>query len=568
MTDILQEINVRSSPKRIKFCTVEGRTSTKEIRICNVSERNSNDTISQETAPKSYISNTEKEKICLANILDFTQLFLRDNRHLRDRLYITSKNEFGVSKCVCSTIRPELLPFPKLHDIDECSKFVSHYMDYEPLEDPCKPPCTLPSPSQVLKWGVGDSFDLSVLLASFLIGSGRDAYVVYGTAPRSICIRDRSKMTSMYGMKRKTNSLEFQGSNTREEEAADFEELKQIRNYLKTMTNSCDNGVNDSIPISTTTTTNNEVIIETDDEENSINKNVSESKYCHSWVLVKPRLHDPPGETYFFIEPSTGQRYSCYEPSCPYIQIFAMWNTNNYWINKTKNGSMKELDFTTEDVWEPVFYTTINSSTFKSTVSTNLLEIKEKRITFDPPFSWVENLCIPLDSFAFQYPPNGCRVLLYDSAKVELLSEGVHKQGLRKRITSYSDHTQIDVLECLEYFGKNRKDFLTRRIRFPMEMSFHECFSPKHVVSLSEWMEISGKRRIIKFRPKGRADCLTCRVEIFGDKIEDTYEERLDGLSSRTIFMKKVEGVKDKRKYQLIFSVGECNQSVVVRKIV
>jgi hypothetical protein len=45
---------------------------------------------------------------------------------------------------------------------------------------------------QVLKWGAGDSFDLSVLLASYLIGVGYDAYVVYGYAPAWICLRDQT----------------------------------------------------------------------------------------------------------------------------------------------------------------------------------------------------------------------------------------------------------------------------------------------------------------------------------------------------------------------------------------
>ena len=38
-------------------------------------------------------------------------------------------------------------------------------------------------------------FDFSMLLASFLLGAGYDAYVVYGYAPRWITLRDQAKTT-------------------------------------------------------------------------------------------------------------------------------------------------------------------------------------------------------------------------------------------------------------------------------------------------------------------------------------------------------------------------------------
>ena len=196
----------------MQTCTVEGRTSTKHLRVRDVRERNNDKTISKETVPESYCSNSKKEKMCLANILDFTDRFLKENEHFRDRLYIVSENEFGVSKCVCSTIKPELLPYPKLHSVDECSRFFSLYLDFEPLENSSKPPRTLPSPSQVLKWGVGDAFDMSVLLVSFLIGSGHDAYVVYGTAPRWICTRDRRRIPLENVKKGQGNTIMIGGS--------------------------------------------------------------------------------------------------------------------------------------------------------------------------------------------------------------------------------------------------------------------------------------------------------------------------------------------------------------------
>lgn len=39
-------------------------------------------------------------------------------------------------------------------------------------------------------WQRGDCFDMSILLASLLIGYGYDAYVVYGRAPKFITTKD------------------------------------------------------------------------------------------------------------------------------------------------------------------------------------------------------------------------------------------------------------------------------------------------------------------------------------------------------------------------------------------
>jgi hypothetical protein len=44
----------------------------------------------------------------------------------------------------------------------------------------------------VLDWQAGDSFDYSIVLASLLIGSGYEAFCVYGSAPKRITTNDES----------------------------------------------------------------------------------------------------------------------------------------------------------------------------------------------------------------------------------------------------------------------------------------------------------------------------------------------------------------------------------------
>ncbi|CAM9681783.1 unnamed protein product, partial [Scytosiphon promiscuus] len=50
----------------------------------------------------------------------------------------------------------------------------------------------------VLEWTVGDCFDFAMVLCSLLLGAGYDAYVVYGTAPGWITVRDRARTPCPY----------------------------------------------------------------------------------------------------------------------------------------------------------------------------------------------------------------------------------------------------------------------------------------------------------------------------------------------------------------------------------
>ena len=110
------------------------------------------------------------------------------------KLYVVPRNECGLRKFICSTLRPTKLPYTELYEWEHCAKFVADYMEYEELPDPIHFPAVLPSPANVLDWQAGDSFDLSIVLCSLLIGVGYDAYVVIGTAPKKITTKDESLM--------------------------------------------------------------------------------------------------------------------------------------------------------------------------------------------------------------------------------------------------------------------------------------------------------------------------------------------------------------------------------------
>jgi Tfp pilus assembly protein PilO len=61
-----------------------------------------------------------------------------------------------------------------------------------------KPPENALSPLIVLKWKKGDSLDIALLQASFLLGAGYNCFVVMGKASRNITTRDESKLRYHY----------------------------------------------------------------------------------------------------------------------------------------------------------------------------------------------------------------------------------------------------------------------------------------------------------------------------------------------------------------------------------
>ena len=74
-------------------------------------------------------------------------------------LFLTPKNEAGVRKLVCTTLRPTLLPHTDLYDLPGIAQFVASYFAYEPLTDPVHYPEYLPSPSSVISWQVSTCID-------------------------------------------------------------------------------------------------------------------------------------------------------------------------------------------------------------------------------------------------------------------------------------------------------------------------------------------------------------------------------------------------------------------------
>ena len=142
----------------------------------------------------SYKENTLKEELILEHVIQFKKEFNLTYDAKREIL-LYPQNECGKYKFICSTVRPTKVPYPELYDYKKCAKFVSEYFEYEELNPPTEFPKIIPAPDNVIKWQIGDSFDLSIVLASLLIGAGYNAYVIYGKAPRFITSKDETRLS-------------------------------------------------------------------------------------------------------------------------------------------------------------------------------------------------------------------------------------------------------------------------------------------------------------------------------------------------------------------------------------
>lgn len=133
--------------------------------------------------PSTYISVSAREELLLNYIANFETTFLTLNPS-RKQLLLAPHNECGVRKFLPTTLRPAILADPTLCDARFLAKFVANSVTYEALEHPHLPPEYIVSPQTVLEWQAGDCFELSILLASLLIGAGYNAYVCIGYADK------------------------------------------------------------------------------------------------------------------------------------------------------------------------------------------------------------------------------------------------------------------------------------------------------------------------------------------------------------------------------------------------
>ncbi|CAD7084116.1 unnamed protein product [Hermetia illucens] len=91
-----------------------------------------------ECLPLSYFTLNAKERLLLAFAENFRRQFVVSPEYAGRRpLVLAPKNECGVQKFVCTTIKPTPFLIPKIiGSWEECASFVADFIIYEPLENP------------------------------------------------------------------------------------------------------------------------------------------------------------------------------------------------------------------------------------------------------------------------------------------------------------------------------------------------------------------------------------------------------------------------------------------------
>eukprot|EP01060_Flectonema_neradi_P002117 TRINITY_DN11285_c0_g1_i2.p1 TRINITY_DN11285_c0_g1~~TRINITY_DN11285_c0_g1_i2.p1 ORF type:complete len:395 (+),score=85.57 TRINITY_DN11285_c0_g1_i2:54-1238(+) len=314
--------------------------------------------------PEGYRKNTPKEDMCLEFVDNFknqyTQLYPS-----RAPLLLSPRNECTCRKFICTFVRPTELPYEELYDWESpsmpgkgCAAYIANYIRYEELPKPTELPPVVVSPATTLKWQIGDCFDISILLASLLLGTGYDAYVVIGYATREVCENSQFR-------KNWTNTMEPIVTNTEEESSKKKKKDKTRKYYSKLRQRPSLESAFDKENNEKKRDADNKLgdeTIDTDDKDNDDDEMAG--KRVHVWVMIMgspSKRKDASIEEgdVFFVEPSTGQRVDLNDPS--YLEVESIFNDSNYWVSMIENKTGKEhhekeyFNLTDLRKWEPVF---------------------------------------------------------------------------------------------------------------------------------------------------------------------------------------------------------------------
>jgi len=325
--------------------------------------------------PESYLTVSPKEERMIGYAQTFQRTFGELYPHRRP-LFISPPNEAGTNKLVCTTLRPTIMPFPSLWEYGSAAHFVSEFIRYEPLEDPVACPRYLPSPASVIAWQAGDSFDMSTLLCSMLLGVGYNAYVVVGYAPRDVTLNNQSNKQNPLlkaeleknvaeeeeeedeaeALTRAMSDANLAEAEAKEEEADEvlladgpvekyqirdapdlsskYQAMLEAQRAEKARALAAEEeerlaqAERDALLEEELARAERALEFGLGDDEDRDGADPHKGKRVHAWVLLLPKKRGVTTPT--FIEPTTGECFSMED--CPYDGVEFVWNNQNFWV--------------------------------------------------------------------------------------------------------------------------------------------------------------------------------------------------------------------------------------------
>eukprot|EP00667_Euglena_gracilis_P002299 EG_transcript_2300 len=493
--------------------------------------------------PVSYLSNTPKEDLCLEYVEHFRSQYVQLFPS-RAPLMLSPANECGVKKFICTFLRATQLQYADMYDYNTCATYLAHYITYEELEDPEKLPSVVASPTTTLAWQAGDCFDMSVLLASLLLGAGYDAYCVIGYASLEVTTNDQSSRSSPEAVP--DESGEDKAKQAAKERTTKYSLRKRPDLVSKFQLRE---GERRRQELEKAYAFNTEVgggPAAAQSFEDPGHRRV------HCWILVQSGKRDVPAP--FFIEPSTGDVVPL--DSAAYHGVEAVFNGKNYWVNMQEAPSVAAMSFDLSDAshWEYIFLSGGDANEddpaqqerrFRENLAAEAGESGDQIL--DLPASWVERLSMTQQQYENRYPGLK-KTITYQDAIVEYFAAYSEKDLKVKRVTLLTKF--LKPYEVHTFFA-HRLDKLRRRS--------HINETDQHAAILAEWFDegrkreaalealshtISeeGKRLEMHFYGKARLDGLAKRIELYhsnGDtanprKVMEFFEGREDRLNYRS----------------------------------
>ncbi|KAL0209494.1 hypothetical protein RCL1_008332 [Eukaryota sp. TZLM3-RCL] len=409
-------------------------------------------------------SNAERDsKVALSYVHHFDKQF-RQLFPGRKKLYLTSSDESGVQRVLCSRLRPTQLPFPQFFTYDAAVRWLSDYLEISPLQDPTEPPSTIISPQTVLDTQKADSFSAHVLLASILLGSGYNCVVCHGYATKPLTNQsvshvscpDFSPSTPLSKVD-STNSLSSSSSSYLPPPRVELKSTYLEKHLAKQA---------------------QQVAMYTNVKEKEEEEEHDElaGLRVHSWVVVLPpskNITKP-----IFLDVGVGRIFDPDDVSFDGVEL--VFNNENIWINlqSCENGcSDMSWNFSSPH-WEQVFET---EESLGKGANKSLLPA---------PVPIHSKLIMAQEKFEVSYPNQRKYHEFFDCFRVKW-TERFRSDGLMVR------HVSKDFSRLVDTFS-NRVDGLIKRVIFRQSTSIFDSI----IEESYSYSSVSGSLKVLKYYVK------------------------------------------------------------------
>lgn len=568
--------------------------------------------------PATYYNNTASEDRLLSlskQYETFYASFFPD----RKPLFLYCYNECQKQKMICSFIRPTSLPFDELFDLQGCCQFVADYITYEALYSPLQYenedddtveelPLQVVSPATALGWQAGSCIEMGLVLASFLIGSGFNAFVVIGTATPAVCLCDQSAAYWEGSLPVEVNSDDEVEDTTPKDNP--YMALIPENPVLRT-TNDPD-PVPDPVTVHAAASDLSGAAAGVK-SSNTVNEAGNAVKPAHSWVLVLPGGRRSVTEA-VFVEPSTGKLIPVAAMDNAYTSVEALFNHEEYYVNMQPIALVSSLTLNLADgsQWESLFSLTGASedetesmtntySTMRRAFTAELnVAMAATAITAAEPGDAAKGNRVPIPNFWSSEPILSRQQ--YESRFPGDLKEIRYANAVLRRYAPYSQsdlRVQEVLIPDVEYAGldevhtfyAHRADKLRRRSAYPSPatpprpktestsilshrssaFSFDASGEPRKIVEwydkgrmhdttvegLRELIYEPGRQRTMKFYWRARSDGLYCRTELLYDastlrKVKEFYKGRRDYLWYRSFSYDRPSTMRETNVHSLV----------------